>query len=115
MPLATSPSPAPRHRRDTAILRLLTRDYGLQTSSGKAPAKSRTGPRLDLASGGISFRERELNTPTAFDVTEAHAGLPRTPSASVARQRSRSCAAIAPAGRTEYDATAAALCAGRRL
>jgi DNA repair protein RecO (recombination protein O) len=63
------------------ILRLLTRDLGLQSviAKGARRAKARTGPRLDLfaqGEAGIAVkRNRELQTLTAFEVTVPHAGL----------------------------------------
>jgi len=84
MPLSTSPSlvlHAIAYGDTSKILRLLTRDHGLQSviAKGARRAKSRTGPRLDLFASGdaaISFKpNRELNTLTAFDVTVPHAGL----------------------------------------
>jgi len=63
------------------ILRLLTRDLGLQSviAKGARRAKARTGPRLDLFTRGdatIAVKpNRELNTLTAFEITVAHAAL----------------------------------------
>ena len=63
------------------ILRLLTRDHGLQSviAKGARRPRSRTGPRLDLFGQGeasIQFKpHRELNTLTAFEMTDAHSPL----------------------------------------
>jgi DNA repair protein RecO (recombination protein O) len=63
------------------ILRLLTRDHGLQSviAKGARRARSRTGPRLDLFNQGeasIQFKpHRELNTLTAFEMTDPHTAL----------------------------------------
>jgi DNA repair protein RecO (recombination protein O) len=63
------------------ILRLLTRDLGLQSAiaRGARRAKARTGPRLDLFSEGqatLAVRtQRDLHPLTAFELTAAHGGL----------------------------------------
>jgi len=63
------------------ILRLLTRDLGLQSviAKGARRAKARTGPRLDLfarGEAGIAIKPtRELQTLTAFEITVPHTGL----------------------------------------
>jgi DNA repair protein RecO (recombination protein O) len=63
------------------ILRLLTRDLGLQSAiaRGARRPKSPTGPRLDLFAFGtatLRVRERrELSPLTGFEVGDAHAAL----------------------------------------
>ena len=65
------------------ILRLLTRDLGLQSAiaRGARRGRARTGPRLDLFTEGVAALltkpQRELNPLTDFDVTAPHAGLAR--------------------------------------
>jgi DNA repair protein RecO (recombination protein O) len=84
MPLAQTPAIVLHvmpYSETSKIVRLLTRDLGIQSAIAKGArrAKSRTGPRLDLFAAGtaslMTKGQRELNPLTAFEVTAAHAGL----------------------------------------
>jgi DNA repair protein RecO (recombination protein O) len=84
MSLATTPAlvlHALAYGDTSKILRLLTRDLGLQSAIAKGARrpKARTGPRLDLFAQGqaaIAVKPgRELQTLTSFEVTAPHAGL----------------------------------------
>jgi DNA repair protein RecO (recombination protein O) len=90
------------------ILRLLTRDLGLQSAiaRGARRAKARTGPRLDLFAAGtatlLTKGQRELNPLTEFEVSAAHAGLardvPRFAAASALVELALRCAPADPHG-----------------
>lgn len=84
MPLVATPAiilHVMPYSETSKIVRLLTRDLGLQSAIAKGArrAKSRTGPRLDLFAAGtatlMTKSHRELNLLTAFEVTAGHAGL----------------------------------------
>lgn len=84
MPLVATPAIVLHvmpYSESSKIVRLLTRDLGLQSAIAKGVrrAKSRTGPRLDLFATGtatlMTRGQRELNPLTAFEVTASHAGL----------------------------------------
>ena len=63
------------------ILRLLTRELGLQSAiaRGARRAKARTGPRLDLFAAGTATLavkpQRELHPLTDFELTDAHGAI----------------------------------------
>jgi DNA repair protein RecO (recombination protein O) len=63
------------------ILRLLTREIGLQSAiaRGARRPKARTGPRLDLFAAGVATLavkpQRELHPLTDFEMTDAHGAL----------------------------------------
>ena len=65
----------------SSIVRLLTRDLGLVSAiaRGARRQKSRTAPRLDLFAAGrvslIAKPHRELNTLTAFEMSNPHSRL----------------------------------------
>ncbi len=84
MPLITTPAVVLHvmpYGDTSKIVRLLTRDLGLQSAiaRGARRPRSATGPRLDLFAFGmasLSVREhRELSPLTGFDVGDAHAAL----------------------------------------
>jgi DNA repair protein RecO (recombination protein O) len=84
VPLVTTPAlilHVMPYGETSKIVRLLTRDLGLQSAiaRGARRARARTGPRLDLFAVGmatlVAKGTRELNPLAAFEVTEAHAGL----------------------------------------
>jgi len=84
MPQATTPALVLHvmpYGDTSKILRLLTRDLGVQSviARGARRAKARTGPRLDLfarGEAGIAVKAtRDLQTLTAFEVAAPHAGL----------------------------------------
>lgn len=86
MPLVTTPAlilHVMPYGETSKILRLLTRDLGLQSAiaRGARRARARTGPRLDLFAAGtatlLTKGARELNPLTEFEVTAAHAELGR--------------------------------------
>jgi DNA repair protein RecO (recombination protein O) len=102
------------------IVRLLTRDLGLQSAiaRGARRARARTGPRLDLFAEGtaslLTKPQRELNPLTGFEVTAAHAGLARDVSrfaaASALTELALKCAPADPHPEV-FDATRAGLAA----
>jgi len=63
------------------ILRLLTRELGLQSAiaRGARRARARTGPRLDLFAAGAATLavkpQRELHPLTDFELTDAHGAI----------------------------------------
>ena len=84
MPLVTTPAVILHvmpYGDTSKIVRLLTRDLGLQSAiaRGARRPKSPTGPRLDLfAFGTASLRlreQRELSPLTGFEAGDAHAAL----------------------------------------
>ncbi|OGT92093.1 MAG: DNA repair protein RecO [Gemmatimonadetes bacterium GWC2_71_9] len=84
MPLVTTPALVLHvmpYGETSKILRLLTRDLGLQSAiaRGARRKKARTGPRLDLFAAGtatlLTKGTRELNPLTEFEASNAHAGL----------------------------------------
>ena len=84
MPLTTTPALILHgipYGDTSRILRLLTREHGLQSviAKGARRARSRTGPRLDLFGQGEASIQlkahRELNTLTAFEMTDPHTSL----------------------------------------
>ena len=84
MPQVTTPAlilHAMPYGDTSKILRLLARDYGLQSVivKGARRPKSRAGPRLDLFVQGqatvLMKPHRELNLLTAFEMTVPRAGL----------------------------------------
>jgi len=86
MPLVTTPAVILHvmpYGETSKILRLLTRDLGLQSAiaRGARRPKAATGPLLDLFAFGtasLRFREhRELSPLTGFEISDAHAGIGR--------------------------------------
>jgi DNA repair protein RecO (recombination protein O) len=84
MPLASTPAivlSALRYSETSKIVRLATRDYGVQSAIAKGALrpKSRFGGALQLLSEGqaqLLMKEgRELNLLTAFDLRRLHVGL----------------------------------------
>lgn len=84
MPLVSTPAivlSALRYSETSKIVRLATRDHGVQSviAKGALRAKSRFGGALQLLSEGqaqILMKEhRELNLLTAFDLRRLHVGL----------------------------------------
>src|SRR5919107_4782747 len=84
MPLASTPAvvlSALRYSETSKIVRLATRDYGVQSAIAKGALrpKSRFGGALQLLSEGqaqLLMKEgRELNVLTAFDLRRLHVGL----------------------------------------
>jgi DNA repair protein RecO (recombination protein O) len=84
MPLVTTPAVILHvmpYGDTSKILRLLTRDLGVQSAMarGARRARSATGPRLDLFALGeatLRLREaRDLNPLTAFEITDANPAL----------------------------------------
>ncbi len=84
MPLASTPAivlSALRYSETSKIVRLATRDYGVQSAIAKGALRprSRFGAALQLLSEGqaqfLTKEHRELHTLTAFDLTRLHTGL----------------------------------------
>ncbi len=84
MPLVATPAIVLHvmpYSETSKIVRLLTRDLGIQSAIAKGArrAKSRTGPRLDLFACGtacvMTKGQRELNPLVSFEVTASHSGL----------------------------------------
>jgi DNA repair protein RecO (recombination protein O) len=84
MPLVTTPAlilHVMPYGDTSKIVRLLTRDLGLQSAMARGARRPRsaTGPRLDLfafGTAGLRVREhRELSPLTGFEIAEAHAAL----------------------------------------
>ena len=84
MPLVTTPAVILHvmpYGETSKILRLLTRDLGLQSAIARGARRPRspTGPLLDLfAFGTASLRvreHRELSPLTGFEIVDAHAGI----------------------------------------
>jgi DNA repair protein RecO (recombination protein O) len=84
MPLITTPAVILHvmpYGETSKILRLLTRDLGLQSAiaRGARHPRSPTGPRLDLFTFGtasLRVREhRELSPLTGFEIADAHAAI----------------------------------------
>jgi DNA repair protein RecO (recombination protein O) len=84
MPLVSTPAivlSALRYSETSKIVRLATREYGVQSAIAKGAlrAKSRFGGALQLLSEGqaqlLMKEHRELNVLTAFDLRRLHVGL----------------------------------------
>ena len=84
MPLVSTPAivlSALRYSETSKIVRLATRDYGVQSAIAKGALRprSRFGAALQVLSEGqaqfITKENRELHTLTAFDLARLHAGL----------------------------------------
>lgn len=84
MPLVSTPAivlSSLRYSETSKIVRLATRDHGVQSAIAKGALRprSRFGAALQLLSEGqaqyVAKEHRELNTLTAFDLTCLHAGL----------------------------------------
>jgi DNA repair protein RecO (recombination protein O) len=84
MPLLSTPAivlSALRYSETSKIVRLATREYGVQSAIAKGALrpKSRFGAALQVLSQGqahlIMKERRELNTLTAFDLKHLHVGL----------------------------------------
>jgi DNA repair protein RecO (recombination protein O) len=84
MPLVSTPAivlSSLRYSETSKIVRLATRDHGVQSAIAKGALRprSRFGAALQLLSEGqaqfIAKEHRELHTLTAFDLTRLHAGL----------------------------------------
>src|SRR3954471_12292503 len=84
MPLVSTPSivlSALRYSETSKIVRLATRDHGVQSviAKGALRPRSRFGAALQLLSEGtahfILSERRDLHTLTAFDLGSLHAGL----------------------------------------
>jgi DNA repair protein RecO (recombination protein O) len=84
MPLVSTPAvvlSALRYSETSKIVRLATRDHGVQSviAKGALRAKSRFGGALQLLSEGqaqlLMREQRELNVLTAFDLRRLHVGL----------------------------------------
>jgi DNA repair protein RecO (recombination protein O) len=84
MPLVTTPAivlSALRYSETSKIVRLATREYGVQSgiAKGALRPKSRFGAALQLLSEGqaqlLMKEHRELHTLTAFDLRRLHVGL----------------------------------------
>jgi len=84
MPLVSTPAivlSALRYSETSKIVRLATRDLGVQSAIAKGALRprSRFGASLQLLSEGhaqlLTKEQRELHTITAFDLTRLHAGL----------------------------------------
>ena len=140
MPLVTTPAVILHvmpYGDTSKILRLLTRDLGLQSAiaRGARRPKASTGPRLDLFALGdaqLRVREsRELHPLTAFEILDAHAALahgvdrfaaacalaelvlktaPAEPHAGIFAAVAGSLATLAGAAEEDVDATALAAC-----
>jgi DNA repair protein RecO (recombination protein O) len=86
MPLVTTPAVVLRvtpYGETSKIVRLLTRELGLQSAIAKGArrGKAGTGPRLDVFAEGIATLHtrgsRELNPVSAFELISSHSGLAR--------------------------------------
>jgi DNA repair protein RecO (recombination protein O) len=140
MPLVTTPAVILHvmpYGDTSKIVRLLTRDLGLQSAiaRGARRARSPTGPRLDLfAFGAATLRLREsrdLHPLAGFEITDAHGGLahglarfaaasavaelalkcaPAEPHAAVFDAVAGGLAALGAAAEEDVDATALAAC-----
>jgi DNA repair protein RecO (recombination protein O) len=84
MPLVNTPAivlSALRYSETSKIVRLATRDLGVQSAIAKGALRprSRFGAALQLLSEGqaqfLTKEHRELHTLTAFDLTQLHTGL----------------------------------------
>ena len=84
MPLVSTPAivlSALRYSETSKIVRLATREFGVQSAIAKGALRprSRFGAALQLLSEGqaqlLTKDHRELHTLTAFDLTRLHAGL----------------------------------------
>ena len=84
MPLVTTPAivlSTLRYSETSKIVRLATRDFGVQSAIAKGALRprSRFGAALQFLSEGqaqfLTKEHRELHTLTAFDLTRLHAGL----------------------------------------
>ena len=84
MPLVSTPAivlSALRYSETSKIVRLATRDFGVQSAIAKGALRprSRFGAALQLLSGGqaqlLTKEHRELHILTAFDLARLHAGL----------------------------------------
>jgi DNA repair protein RecO (recombination protein O) len=84
MPLVRTPAivlSSLRYSETSKIVRLATRDHGVQSAIAKGALRprSRFGAALQLMSEGqaqfVAKEHRELHTLTAFDLTRLHAGL----------------------------------------
>jgi len=140
MPLVTTPAVILHvmpYGDTSKILRLLTRDLGVQSAMarGARRARSATGPRLDLFALGeatLRIREaRDLSPLTGFDITDAHPALahgvarfaaacalaeltlkcaPAEPHPGVFNAVAGGLATLAAAAEADVDATALAAC-----
>jgi DNA repair protein RecO (recombination protein O) len=86
MALVTTPAVVLRvtpYGETSKIVRLLTRELGLQSAIAKGArrGKAGTGPRLDLFAEGVATLHtrgtRELNPISAFELISSHSGLAR--------------------------------------
>ena len=84
MPLVSTPAivlSSLRYSETSKIVRLATRDFGVQSAIAKGALRprSRFGAALQLLSEGqaqfLAKENRELHTLTAFDLSRLHAGL----------------------------------------
>ena len=84
MPLVTTPAiilHAFRYADTSKIVRLATRDHGVQSAIAKGASrpKSRFGASLQVLTAGVAHlylrATTDLQTLSAFDVTEQHPGL----------------------------------------
>lgn len=121
MPSVTTPSlilHVMPYGETSKIVRLLTRDLGVQSglARGARRARSRTGPRLDLFAAGTATllvkAQRDLHPLTAFELSATHAGLAadvgRFAAASALAELALKCAPADPHPEV-FDAAAAGL------